>query len=72
MRAGLQRSLSRWYAGAELDETSKAVLDRVIGEAEVFPNTAPKVIGKETCRQKGKTRRRFRLRVGKRRQGRPR
>jgi hypothetical protein len=43
-----------------------AILDRVSEEAEAFLNLAPKIIGRETLRQRARQQpRRFRLRIGK-------
>lgn len=48
--------------GTSLD----AILDRVSEEAEAFLNLAPKIIGRETLRQRARQQpRRFRLRIGK-------
>lgn len=66
MRAGMLLLVAALTAHAETDQRLEAVLDRVSEEAEVFAAIAPKIIARETLRQKArKPRRRFRLRIGR-------
>ncbi|MCP5110730.1 MAG: hypothetical protein GY953_07845 [bacterium] len=66
MRHGLVFFFVACAAAGQAPERLERILDRVSEEAAAFSNFAPRIIGRETLRQKAvKPRRRFRIRIGK-------